>query len=77
MVGIGEFENPGGETVSPAQYILQSGDYILDVDGEKVENKKQFVRMIADSEGEEMIMTLRRGEEITEVKIKPECNQND
>ncbi|MBD5452967.1 MAG: SpoIVB peptidase [Lachnospiraceae bacterium] len=77
VVGIGEFENPSGETVSPAQYILQSGDYILDVDGEKVENKKQFVQMIADSEGEEMIMTLRRGEEIIEVKIKPECNQSE
>ncbi len=77
VVGIGEFENPSGETVSPAQYILQSGDYILDVNGEKVENKKQFVKMITDSEGEEMIMTLRRGEEITEVKIKPECNQNE
>ena len=77
VVGIGEFENPSGETVSPAQYILQSGDYILDVNGEKVENKKQFVQMISDSEGEEMIMTLRRGEEITEVKIKAECNQNE
>lgn len=77
VVGIGEFENPDGETVSPAQYILQSGDYILDVDGEKVENKKQFVQMIADSGGEEMIMTLRRGEEITEVKIEPEYNQNE
>lgn len=76
VVGIGEFENQKGETVSPAKYILQSGDYILDVNGEKVENKKQFVQMIADSEGEEMIMTMRRGEEITEVKVKPEGNQN-
>ena len=77
VIGVGEFENSSGETVSPAQYVLQSGDYILDVNGEKVENKKQFVQMIADSEGEDMIMTLRRGEEITEVKIKPECNQNE
>lgn len=77
VIGVGEFENQSGETVSPAQYVLQSGDYILDVNGEKVENKKQFVQMIADSEGEDMIMTLRRGEEITEVKIKPECNQNE
>lgn len=76
VVGIGEFENEQGETISPAKYILQTGDYILDVNGEKVENKKQFVQMIADSEGEEMIMTLRRGEEITEVKIKPEGNPN-
>lgn len=74
VVGIGEFENEHGETISPAKYILQTGDYILDVNGEKVENKKQFVQMIADSGGEEMIMTLRRGEEVTEVKIKPEGN---
>lgn len=74
VVGIGEFENGKGETISPAKYILQTGDYILDVNGEKVENKKQFVQMIADSGGEEMIMTLRRGEEITEVRIKPEEN---
>ncbi|MCM1386681.1 MAG: SpoIVB peptidase [Bacillus sp. (in: Bacteria)] len=76
VVGIGEFENPDGETVSPARYILQSGDYILDINGEKVENKKQFVQMIADCEGEELIMTLRRQDEITEVKIKPEYNQS-
>ncbi len=76
VVGIGEFENESGETISPAKYILQTGDYILDVNGEKVENKKQFVQMIADSAGEEMIMTLRRGEETTEVKIKPEGNQS-
>lgn len=74
VVGIGEFENEKGETISPAKYILQTGDYILDVNGEKVENKKHFVQMIADSGGEEMIMTLRRGEEITEVRIKPEGN---
>ncbi len=74
VVGIGEFENERGETISPAKYILQTGDYILDVNGEKVENKKQFVQMIADSGGEEMIMTLQRGEEITEVRIKPEGN---
>ena len=76
VVGIGEFENERGETISPAKYILQTGDYILDVNGEKVENKKQFVQMIADSGGEEMIMTLQRGEEITEVRIKPEGNPN-
>ncbi|MBO5208239.1 MAG: SpoIVB peptidase [Lachnospiraceae bacterium] len=77
VVGIGEFENEKGETVAPAKYILQTGDYILKVDGEDVENKKQFIQMIAQSEGEEMILTVRRNEEITDVKIKPEGNQNE
>lgn len=76
VVGIGEFENENGETISPARYILQTGDYILDVNGEKIENKKHFVQMITESGGEEMIMTIRRGDEDTEVKIKPEGNQS-
>lgn len=76
VVGIGEFKNLEGDTISPANYILQAGDYILDVNGEKVENKKQFISMIENSEGGEMIMSIRRSEEITQVKVKPESNQN-
>lgn len=75
VVGIGEFKDGNGETVSPAKYILQPGDYILDVNGEKVENKKQFVSMIENSDGAELIMTLRRNHEITDVKIEPGSNQ--
>jgi len=43
VVGVGEFENSSGETVSPAKYALQKGDYILECNGEAVENKKQFI----------------------------------
>ena len=43
VVGIGEFESSGGETISPAKYVLQKGDYILESNGEPVENKKKFI----------------------------------
>ncbi|MCH5256069.1 MAG: SpoIVB peptidase [Lachnospiraceae bacterium] len=76
VVGIGEFKNQNGDTVSPANYILQAGDYILNVNGEKVENKKQFISMVENSEGKELIMSINRNEEVTEVKVKPESNQN-
>lgn len=76
VVGIGEFKNEKGDTISPANYILQAGDYILDVNGEKVENKKHFISMVENSNGEEMIMSIRRNNEITEIKVKPEGNQN-
>lgn len=76
VVGIGEFKNEKGDTISPANYILQAGDYILDVNGERVENKKQFISMVENSGGEEMIMSIRRNNEITEIKVKPEGNQN-
>lgn len=76
VVGIGEFKNEKGDTISPANYILQAGDYILDVNGEKVENKKHFISMVENSGGEEMIMSIRRNDEITDIKVKPEGNQS-
>ena len=76
VVGIGEFENDEGKKVSPAKYVLQKGDYILKVDGEEVENKKHFISMIEASEGENMVLTIKRNGEITDVMTKPDCNQS-
>ncbi len=76
VVGIGEFEDEDGKKVSPAKYVLQKGDYILQVNGEDVANKKQFIRMIEESQGEKMILAIKRGGEVTEVMIEPGCSQN-
>lgn len=76
VVGIGEFENSDGKKVSPAKYVLQKGDYILKVDGEEVENKRQFIRMIEESDGADMVFTIKRNGDITDVMAKPDCNQN-
>lgn len=76
VVGIGEFEDSDGTKVSPAKYVLQKGDYILKVNGEDMENKKQFIRTIEESEGESLVLTIKRNSDITDVMITPECNQN-
>lgn len=75
VVGIGEFESSGGETVSPARYVLQKGDYILKSNGEEVENKKHFISLVEASEGEDMVLTIKRGGEITDVMISAEENK--
>ena len=75
VVGIGEFESSGGETISPAKYVLQKGDYILESNGEPVENKKQFIRMVEDSQGEDMVLTIRRNNEITDICINAGKNR--
>ncbi len=75
VVGIGEFESNGGETISPAKYVLQKGDYILESNGEAVENKKQFISMVEASEGEDMVLTIRRNNEITDVCINAGKNR--
>lgn len=76
VVGIGEFEDSEGRKVSPSKYALQKGDYILKAGGEEIENKKQFIRMIEESGGEDMILTIKRNGEITDVMVKPACNQS-
>lgn len=76
VVGIGEFENSDGDTVSPAKYVLQKGDYILKINGENVENKKQFIRMVEESEGEDMVLSIKRNDEITDVMIEPDQNKS-
>ena len=75
VVGIGEFENSEGDAISPAKYVLQKGDYILKSNGETVENKKQFISMVEASEGEDMILTIRRNNEITDVMINAGKNR--
>lgn len=76
VVGIGEFEDSDGRKVSPAKYILQKGEYILKVNGEEMDNKKQFIRTVEQSEGEELVLTIKRNGETTDVMVKPERNQN-
>ncbi len=75
VVGIGEFESNGGDNVSPAKYVLQKGDYILKCNGEAVENKKQFISMVEDSAGEDMVLTIRRNNEVTDVMINADKNR--
>lgn len=75
VVGIGEFESNTGETISPARYVLQKGDYILKSNGEVVENKKHFISMVEASEGEDMVLTIRRGGEITDVMVNAAENK--
>lgn len=76
VVGIGEFENSAGKKVSPAKYALQKGDYILKVNGEAMENKKHFIRTVEESEGEDMVLTIKRGGEVTDIMVTPDANQN-
>lgn len=77
VVGTGQFENEQGKEVSPAKYALQKGDYIIKADGTEIESKRQFIECIEQSGGEDLVLTIRRGEEITEVLVSPQKNRNE
>lgn len=76
VIAEGEFESVDHTKKEPAKHLLQAGDYILKVDGADVGTKSQFMETVANSEGKELILTIRRNEETFEVKVKPEQNAN-
>ncbi|MBQ8232165.1 MAG: SpoIVB peptidase [Lachnospiraceae bacterium] len=76
VVGVGEFTGENGQNYSPAKNILQSGDYIRQLNGKAVGDKDKFIKDIEESMGEEVILTIKREEETMDVKIKPEKNQS-
>ncbi len=74
VIGVAEFENIYGETVSPAKAYLKSGDYIYSVDGEKVENKDELVNAIKNCNGQSVLLQVERDGTSREVILKPEQN---
>lgn len=76
VIGVGNFTGEDGQSLCPAQYILQSGDYIIEVNDEEVTGKKDFVEKVKHSEGQEMVLQVKRGEENLTLRVKPETSQS-
>lgn len=76
IVGIGEFEGEDGQTVNPGKYVFQVGDYILEVNDEEINEKKELVDKISHCEGQELVFKIQRGDMLLDVKARPEPNQN-
>ena len=69
IVGTGEVVDINGTTQEPVGDIVQSGDYILSVNGIPVSQKEEVVEQINGASGGTVQLTvLRKGEE-TELKV--------
>lgn len=76
VVGIGEFEGENGQKYSPARYIFQTGDYILEINDQEINTKKELINIINHSDGQEMVFKVQRKDAVIEVKAKPGQNKN-
>ena len=75
VVGVGSYENETGQLCAPAKNILQVGDYILEMNDEKVESKAELIDRVAHCEGQPLVLKIRRGENELSVRIKPQADQ--
>ena len=76
VVGIGEFEKENGQICHPARYILQTGDYILEMNDEVITGKKQLIDRINHIEGQEIVFKIKRGNSVFNVRARPELNRH-
>ena len=71
VADLGNMELADGTEICPCENVLQEGDYILAINGENVSKKKEVIEKVRESDGEPMIMRIRRNHQISDVKVIP------
>lgn len=72
IIGTGEVETKGEGTVKPAENLVKKGDYIVSINGEKVEEKEDLIEKINAFGQQKEVLGVLRGDEYIEVSLKPE-----
>ena len=75
VVGTGSIKGIDGISYEPAYHIVQSGDYILSVNGTETPNKETLIQMINESHGNTVTLKVRRGDEEMEMALQPVMTQ--
>ena len=71
VVGTEKVTTASGIIEEPSHSVLNVGDYVLAVNDEELESKEELVGLLEASRGEEMVLTIRRNEEVSKVRITP------
>ena len=76
VVGVGSFNDMGGAVHEPAKSHLAEGDYIVSYNGEEVTGKKQFMSLLSENQGTEVLLGIERDGAYLEERVTPAQNQN-
>lgn len=76
VVGVGSFNDINGVVHEPAKSHLAEGDYIVSYNGEEVTGKKQFMSLLSENQGTEVLLGIERDGAYLEERVIPAQNQN-
>lgn len=76
VVGVGSFNDINGVVHEPAKSHLEEGDYIVSYNGEEVTGKKQFMSLLSENQGTEVLLGIERDGAYLEERVIPAQNQN-
>jgi stage IV sporulation protein B len=71
VLGTQVLHSQDGLNYEPAKNIVRSGDLILQANGCDVTDKKEFQKLVKNSEGKEMTLLIERNGEKSTVKVTP------
>lgn len=71
VIDTGIITDVNGIEQTPAETVLQSGDYIQAVNGTYVTEKEQLIECIQESNGNDMVLTVNRNNQAIEVRVTP------
>ena len=60
-----------GKEYEPAANLVRSGDYITAVDHQEISGKKDLLEAVEEISDDSVVLTVRRGDEMMDVKISP------
>lgn len=66
-----EIETPEGTFVNPVGFSIQTGDYILEINGNALDSKEDMITAIKESNGESLEFTISRNGEIRKETLTP------
>ena len=71
VIDSGEITDREGIRRAPAEHIIQSGDYICEIDGKVLTGKKQLMQLVRENQGEPMELQVIRHQETIELEMTP------
>lgn len=77
VLGVEKITGIDGQESTPAENVVQTGDYILKINGSTVEDKMQLVEQVSNLQEESVILCVRREEDIFDVKMKAVLDENE
>ena len=71
VIGIGDVPLESGNSISPAESLVKPGDYIISINGEKVQEKEQLAELIDAYGTKKETLGILRNDEYIEVAATP------
>lgn len=71
VIGTGVVNGLDGINYEPAYMLVNSGDYIVGVNGMEVDNKTQLIDLINEYGDSDIVLNVRRNNELIDIKVEP------